>query len=346
MEISKKVSIIGSCVCRDTFKDDNGNYSFFTDIRFTSPISMLSKPVPQIKADFIHLKRKAMDVNGNWFKKTLLNDINKTTIDALKAKHGDYLIMDMAEARMNLATIHWPNLESTLTVTNSGLFRKHYRFNLSKNIMKNTKLEITRVSLLSDEYWDQIIRQYAEVIHSLFQESNIILIKNMPASYYLDENGCLHHYETPSHCTEIFECNILLPKLYDMFLKYCPNVNVIEIPKFAIGDANHIWKTNPFHFTKRYYDYLLDCVNAIIDKEKSKLGDIFAKYSELFYSDFEQGVKNQIDSFYSGVENRIDYKEIIDQIEEFKPLGRKKRGLMLLAASKKDFVKNIKRLKN
>lgn len=341
--MKKTISVIGSCVCRDLFMGDKENFEYLTDVRFSSPISMLSEPVDFIHADFEHLSKKAMDVNGNWFKKTLINDINKTTFKALEERHGDYLIMDMAEARMNLATISWPCHKDKLVVSNSGLFRKHYRFNLSKNIMKNTKLEITQVLSLSDEYWDKIIKQYAEKILSLFKEDHIILIKNMPTSYYLDETGCLKHYETPSHCTEIFECSILLPKLYNMFLKYCPHVNVIEIPNFAIGDANHIWKTNPFHFTKTYYQYLLESVNAVLDNNKSQLNNIYKKYSELFVHDYQTGMNNQIKKFYSSSNEQINYKEIIEQIEEFKPLGRKKRMLMLLACSKKDFLRSIKK---
>ena len=343
--MKETVSIIGSCVCRDLFMGDDKNYEYLTDIRFSSPISMLEQPVDFIRADIDCLRKKAMDVNGNWFKKTLINDINKTAFEALSLKHGKYLIMDMAEARMNLATIHWRDHNETLTVSNSGLFRKHYRFNLSKNIMKNTRIDITEAVYLSDDYWDQIMKRYANKILALFEEKNIILIKNMPASYYLDDDRCLKHFSTPSHCTEIFECNILLPKLYDLFLKYCPNINVIEIPKLAIGDSKHIWKTNPFHFTNRYYDYLQKCVNAIINHHKNILPSLYNEYSELFKNDYNTGINNQIKSFYSTAKEKVDFKEIINNVEELTSLGRKKKLLILLACSKKDFVANIKNIK-
>lgn len=343
--MKKTVSVIGSCVCRDLFMGDKENFEYRTDIRFSSPISMLAKPVDFIHIDFEHLTKKAMDVNGNWFKKTLINDINKTAFEALQEKHGDYLIVDMVEARMNLATIHWPNQDNSLIVSNSGLFRKHYRYNLSKNIMKGTNLEITRVASLSDEYWERIIKEYSQKILSLFKESNIIMIRNMPASYYLDQNRCLKHYTAPSHCSEIFECQLLLPKLYDYFLKYCPNINVIDIPKFAIGDSNHIWKTNPFHFTNRYYEYLYKCVNAILEGNKSDLSALYNNYEKLFYEDYVAGMNSQINSFYSSTTTKINYNEIIEEIEEFKPLGRKKRLMMLLACSKKDFFKTLKNIR-
>lgn len=340
--MKKSVSIIGSCVCRDLFMGNKEKYEYLTDIRFSSPISMLAKPLNFINADFKHLKKRAMDVNGNWFKKTLLNDINKTAFSSLEEKHGEYLITDLVEARMNIATIRWTNREEQLVLTNSGLFRKHYRFNLCKNIMKNTSIEVTRVFSLSIDYWDKIIKEYTDKILSLFKETNIILIKNMPASYYVDGIGCLQHFKTSSHCSEIFECNLLLPKLYDIFLKYCPNVNVIEIPKLAIGDANHIWKTNPFHFTKNYYTYLQNCVDAILNNQKQELTKLYDKYSTIFDNDFKEAMIKQIDNYYSADINGISYKEIIDGIEEFAEIGRRKKIHILFACSKKDFFKHAK----
>ena len=82
-----KLSVIGSCACRDFFEYDNDQYEFHTDIRFCSPISLLAEPLDGIKVDFSDMTRKAMDVNGNWYKKTIINDINKTALSSLKENH-------------------------------------------------------------------------------------------------------------------------------------------------------------------------------------------------------------------------------------------------------------------
>jgi|GEM_PF-3469007 len=339
----KKVSVIGSCVCRDLFMNDEGNFEFHTDIRFSSPISMLAEPVKSIAVSFDHLKNKAMDVNGNWFKKTLINDINKTAFDALKENHGEYLIMDLAEARMNIATITFANTNEKLLVTNSGLFRKHYRYNLSKNIFKNSKIEINKVYALDDSYWMQIIKDYSKKLLEIFKEENIILVKTMPAIYYVNQNGCLEHFSTPSHCSEIFECSILLPKLYDYFIQCCPKAKVIEIPNNFVGDSNHKWKTNPFHYTSTCYSYLLDCVKEIAINEKyNQLNKVFSKYQPILENEFKMASEKTIESFYGNISNQINYKEVIDSVEEFQQLGRKKRMRILHATNKKDFYKHWK----
>ena len=339
----KKVSVIGSCVCRDLFMNDEGNFEFHTDIRFSSPISVLAKPIESIKVDFDHLKNKAMDVNGNWFKKTLVNDINKTAFNALKERHGEYLVTDLAEARMNIATISFPNISEKLQVTNSGLFRKHYRFNLSKNIFKNVKIDITKVYSLDDDYWKMIIADYSKKLLEIFKEENIILIKTMPTDHYIDHNGCLNHFSTLSHCSEIFECSILLPKLYDYFIQCCPKAKVIEIPNYFVGDANHKWKTNPFHYTNTCYTYLLECIKEIILNDNSKgLNALFSKYKSILSDEYKQASIKTIESYYKNQSNDINYKEVIDSIEEFQSLGRKKKMHILHSTSKKDFYKHWK----
>ena len=341
----KKISVIGSCVCRDLFMNDDGNFEFHTDIRFSSPISMLAEPVKSIAVNFDHLKNKAMDVNGNWFKKTLINDINKTAFDALKENHGEYLIMDLVEARMQIAEIRRYDIERPLLVTNSGVFKKHYKYNLQNNIFKDCSIKILNPIDIDRDAWNQTINEYVKKIVSLFNKKKIILIKNMPAKYYIDQNGCLQHFSSPSHCSEIFESEFLLPKLYNIFLECCPNVKVIEIPNYAIGDSNHKWKTNPYHFTQSYYSYLLESVKSIILKnDYESVNHIYEKYSLIFEQEYWEAAKKTIQKSIASQEQTISYKDLINSIEEFSSIGRIRRAKILFACSKKEFFKYLLKL--
>ncbi len=341
----KMVTVVGSCVCRDLFMDDEGNFEFCTDVRFSSPISMLANPVKSIVINFDNLNNKAMDVNGNWFKKTLINDINKTTFEALNERHGEYLITDLVEARMQIAEIMHPNELAPLVITNSGVFKKHYRYNLQKNILKDCSIKIINPSDIDESTWENTINTYIDRLLCLFDERKIILIKNMPAKYYVNQNGCLEHFSSPSHCSEIFESEYLLPKLYDMFLKRCSNAIVIEIPKYALGDSGHKWKTNPYHFTKNYYSYLLDCVKAItLKNDYHSLNDIYKKYSTIFEHDYWMAAKKTIKNTASAEEQPASYKDIINSVEEFSNIGRLKRAKILFACSKKEFFKYLFKL--
>jgi hypothetical protein len=138
----KEISIIGCCVCRDLFESDTENFSFNTDIRFSSPISMLSDPADFAQADFSHFTKDVPTVGGDWYKKNLIHDINKTAFSALEEKHGEYLVLDFAEARISLANIKWPGTSHNLLLTNSVSFRAHYHASLKNNVFKNTEIDI------------------------------------------------------------------------------------------------------------------------------------------------------------------------------------------------------------
>ena len=338
----KSISIIGCCVCRDLFMNDE-TFTFHTDIRFSSPISLLAQPVDFIKADFADFKKKAMDVNGNWFKKTLINDINKTAFDALKERHGKYLVIDFTEARMAIVKFSWPNKNDHLLVSYSGAFRKQYSANLKNNVFKGATFEILPPLSFDDSFWENTIKTYAQKLLEIFEEENIILIEDMPAQYYVGQKGELQKFTIAPHFQDYLECNLLSPKLNAMFKKVCPKAKVIQGLEYALGSSNHKWGTNPFHFTDTTYSYLLESVKAAIDHHEGDLDKIHQKYSLLSKQEYEAAMMKTIQGYYSN-QHDINYLDVINSVEEFKNLGRKKKAWILFGLSKKHFFKNIKKL--
>lgn len=339
-----EVSVIGSCVARDLFEKDNGeNFSFHTDIRFQSPISMLAKPVEFMKADFNNFVKKVPTVDGNWYKKNLINDINKTSFVALTEKHGEYLILDLGESRISLAELSWQNREEKLLVSNSVSFRAHYSASLNRNIFKRTSIKNINPLEYSDDYWKQTIKDFANKLLDIFKEEKIILIKTKPAKYFVDKNGFVHPYYSKNHFESIMLCDILLDKLYDYFVEACPKCKVVEIPEYALGYQGHKWGNHPFHFTELLYDYLLKCVLSIVkENDVSKLEILYAEYEELFKKDYYEA------RLKTGSEQKAEKYEIVDllsEYEEFNHLGKKKQAMIVFALGKKHFLRNIKAIK-
>ena len=337
----KELTVIGSCVCRDLFEKDNGiNYSFKTDIRFTSPISMLSKPVNYIHADQNLFQKKVDVVSGNWYKKNLINDINKTAFDALKEKRGEYLIIDLAESRLPLANIRWKNRTESLLVRNSVSFRGHYKTNLSKNIFKGTTFEVINPLMYDDDLWKVTIENYVNKLKEFFEEDKIILIKTKPAKYYIDTKGLFHPYSTANHFNEILLCDLLLDKLNSFFVEFCPKCCVIDFPNDALGLQNHKWGNHPFHFTNLYYEYLLCCVNEIVlNKNPSGLGQIRNIFNSKFLIEREKSIFKSASTNTTSYD--IDYVELLNRYEEFDMLGKKKKLAILFALDKKHFFKHF-----
>lgn len=338
----KEITVIGSCVCRDLFEEDNGkNYSFQTDIRFSSPISMLSEPVDFVLAQQDNFGKKVDIVGTNWYKKNLINDINKKAFDALEKKHGEYLILDLAESRLPLANLHWKKNDKTLLVTNSVSFRGHYKINLSKNIFKGTTFDVISPLHFSDFFWEKTIKEFANRLKKIFKEEKIILIRTKPARHYVDTKGFLHPYSSPNHFNEILLCDLLLDKLNVFFLKYCSNCQVIDFPSDAIGYQAHKWGNHPFHFTSVYYEYLLNCVNNIIlNGNRHSLKMIKSIFEKRFSVEREKYILNNAKSYE--LTNDIDYIELLNRYEEFCLLGKKKKIEILFALDKKHLLKHLK----
>ena len=337
------VSVIGSCACRDFLEFGQSDFEVKTDIRFSSPISLVSKPLNNLNLTFDDLKKATFDVNGKWFKRTLINDINKTAFSSLKNKHGKYLLIDFCEARMNIAIIRKKGSCEEIYITHSGLFKKYYSTNLKNGALSGYELEIINPLSFSDNFWNSIMDQYVAYILSLFDEQNIILIENKPAHFYIDQNGKLESFKTDFHLNEIYLCELITQKLNNMFLSRCPAVRRIRIPDNPVGDSCHKWKTHPLHFNKLYYDYLLECLDSIAIKNNNDLTNIFNKYSILFNDILFKAKKDTVLSLKES--SSIDFVDVINCVEEFASIGRKKKALILFACSKKHFFKNLKRLK-
>ena len=337
----KRISVIGSCPCRDLFEGAE-EFSFFTDIRFVSIISMMSGAV-DTKITIEDLSKKAGIFNGNWYKKNIVNDFNKAVFASLNEKHGDYLVIDLAESRLPLVDIEFDNGQK-LTLTYSTSFKSHYSANLKNTKLKGAKLSFRSAMDITDEEWKDSIKRMVIEIKKLFKEENIILIENMPTNFYRDNADGLRPYVTAFHRSNIDICELLLPKLYQMFKEECPKCQVIKMPQNTLGLQKHKWGNHPFHFTNTYYDYLLECVRSITSS-KGDLENILKKHQEIIDNEYNEAKLQSIKNYDSHKTADIDYLEVINGEETLNGLGRRKKAGILFAVDKKHFFKNLKKLK-
>lgn len=336
------VSVIGSCPCRDLFEGAE-EFTFHTDIRFVSVISMMGNSVVT-KICIDDLSKKAGIFNGNWYKKNLVNDFNKCVFESLAEMHGDYLVVDLAESRLPLVDFEFDDGQK-LTLTYSTCFKNHYLANLQNSKLKGARMSFRNPIDIPYERWEDSIKRMAVEIKKIFDEERIILIENMPANYYVDNAGCLRPYVTNFHRSNIDICELLLPKLYQMFKKECPKCKVIKMPKNTLGLQKHKWGNHPFHFTNSYYAYLLECVR-FITSSNGDLDGILQKHQTIIDKEYNEAKLKSIKNFDSHKTAEIDYLEVINGEETLNALGRRKKARILFAVDKKHFFKNLKKLKN
>jgi len=280
-----KFSVIGSCISRDLFPMEDPEYTFHTDIRYTSPYTLVSAPVPaerRISAE--DLKNDVPEFSTNWYRKNLVNDVNKAVFDALAERHGDYLIVDLADVRIPINEVTFPGDEGKYYISDSLPFKAHYKGNLAEGKFEGAELRQLNPREIPLSEWEAALERYAKRIAEVFDYSKVILIKNVCVSEYLDKSGALAKFTDGLFLDMIYTSNQLLPSLYEKFERLMPGCAVIDIPLCAVADDRNKWGKHPLHMTGEYYRYLLECINAITAGRRERLPEIYERYSVLFRS--------------------------------------------------------------
>ena len=281
-----KFSVIGSCISRDLFPVNSPDYTFHTDIRFTSPYTLVSEPVPQqYRITHDDLSEGAGEYGGNWYRKNLWNDINKTVFEALHERHGDYLVVDLADVRIPIAKIRFPGEDKDYFVSNSLPFMAQYEASLKNNKLSDAEITVISPRDIPITEWTAALEAYAKKIGEIFDYEKVILIKNICVSDYISASGTIERFTNYEHLDLIYTSGMLLDTLYEKFEAMMPGCNVIDIPVFALADEKNERGTHPLHMTKSYYSYLLESINAITAGKASELDEIYARYLSIFKSE-------------------------------------------------------------
>ena len=338
----KTISIIGSCACRDFFEFNKNDFEIMTDVRFSSPISIVSNPLSNICISMTDFTKDIKSISGNWYKKTVINDFNKTIFSALRSRHGEYLVLDLAESRIPLAKITDKVSSENTIITFSTAFRKHYYASLKRKPLNSISIESISPLSIRREEWLFALKKFVDQILKIFDPSKIIIIENMPATEYIDSNLCVTPYATEFHLAEIKLCSVILPFLYRELEILLPKSFVIKIPNKFLGDCNHKWGTHPFHFQESYYRYLFECAENVVLKKGNELNLIYSRYEKMFLNEYEKASLNRINLFYNRIPNKTCYANIIASSEELFQIGKRRTFKLLWVLSKKEAIKYLK----
>ncbi|MBO5213135.1 MAG: LicD family protein [Clostridia bacterium] len=278
-----RFSVIGSCISRDLFPIGNDNYTFHTDIRFTSPFTLVSEPItPERRVDHEDMSDPVPTYYTEWYKKNICNDINKTVFDALKERHGDYLIVDLADIRIPISKITFNGVDEPLYVSDSLPFRAQYEGNLKRNKLSGARIEKINPRDIALEDWYTALEKYAKRIKEIFPYERVILLKNECVPEYMALDGTIKPFTDNEHLDMIYTSNTLSKPLYKKFEELMPGCNVINIPLGALSSEANKWGKHPLHMDKQYYAYLLDCIDAITEQKSYKLLGLYERYAEIF----------------------------------------------------------------
>ncbi|PFN04201.1 DUF6270 domain-containing protein [Bacillus cereus] len=219
------IDILGSCVTRDAFKYDEENiFKINQYYARSSLISIYSKPVNVTLND--------INLESNFQKRMVYNDLTSAFRKYIKNKTGDYLLIDFIDERM-----------SVLKSGDSYVTRSREFIN-SKSNLKGTLL--TGSEKLNK--WKQSALVFSEEISKCFNVDKIILHKALWKEQYITKDGDIKTFEDKT----IAEHNELLMQYYSFIEENLKGIKTIQLDDFHASEA-HIWSLAPYHYQDEYY---------------------------------------------------------------------------------------------
>jgi hypothetical protein len=255
----KKISIIGSCVTRDSIEVIKNKIDLKSYISRSSIISLVSKP-PKFKIS----ENDISDINVSKFeKRMIINDINKTSLEEVLEVGCEYLIFDFIDERFDLY-----NHKDIFITKNAYLADSDFELKyLADYKVISRRLEAT--NLLFEK---SLLKLKSKLFKKSFftKKTNnfkIILNKCYWADKILDENTKkLNAYEI-SVLKNINNYNRILEIYYSKFLKIFEGCFVIN-PNHSLiySSPNNKWGVDYFHFSEDYYQDIGNKILQIIEK--------------------------------------------------------------------------------
>lgn len=289
--MGKTINIWGCCIARDIFSITNDT-EFDVDkyITFSSPVSCTRK-----KLNFLeNLDCSTFDLPPS-VKRSVEFDLKKNGIEYLNQSDAEWMLIDIADARLNLVEAIIKN-EPILIGTKSAYWSKAEKNVLShiKTFDPFSKLNYIFPWALKDEELHAAIVKFANMIKAKYSQNKIIFNQVRMIPYYVSESGNLKTY---NKYILIDERNKIIDKCTRWILEEIPECHVIEMPNEVMGKYNHKWGLSPLHYVDEYYYYALEAVKIIVSEnadEKELLKNLKEKYDKYFLELFIGSAKDMI----------------------------------------------------
>lgn len=302
-----KIDILGSCVCRDIFRDvDDRKYDICRRIGNIPITSLYEEQVPIKKND---IESSALTA----FEKQMLKlQLSRKAVDLLKRSEATVLIMDFADELMERWKI---NDTYILAVPNKKeKIREILPTTYQEKIYKYSPMEMDLQ--IVEENIKNFVRDITqnEKNPEGFKEENIIVIESYCAPDILANDANLHSHKKEYN---VKACNDWLKHLYSIFYKYCPHCKVIKLPEFTHSSENHIRGVHPLHYMQNTYDYFLKAIDVLC--KYSKVNTLENLYKE-------ESLKNRLETRAArsgGVYQIYGLLERIEKLEKYINAQRK-----------------------
>jgi hypothetical protein len=212
------------------------------------------------RQSFVGLADGPLEAEESWFpegsgwkRKIAVLDLNKQGLAKLFADRADWLIVDFIDERFDLLDVAGTRV-SDIKEIRSPAFLEHYGAHMAPQ---------RRLSAQTLEDWERGLEQFAEEVRSGYGAHRIVLHKARWARQMRGEDGSIVEFPDDVR-VRIVQFNNLLDRYFEMFVNALPEAKVVEVdPAQVFADPDHRWSREPFHYTRDYYQAIVDQIRAL-----------------------------------------------------------------------------------
>lgn len=249
-----KVNVYGSCIARDIF-------------RYTFPNRyQVVKNIERIPISCLYQEPLPFPMSPNNYEERMFSSlINQDVLQQIKESNAQYLIIDLAEERLDRFEITYN--DKTFMLPNWTKV-KHLYEKLENDKTFKIARKVSPFDIGKEVYEKKFKRFAQEILKSEknpngFPAEKIIILEAYYAEKIIDNNGRLRNY---NYNYDITKYNQFWKQLYSLLNKFLPGCNVIKLPLYTYASENHMWGPSPLHYTEGTYLYFAKVMDHITNK--------------------------------------------------------------------------------
>lgn len=245
-----KINILGTCVIRDTFREqgDRG-CSIKRFVQSVSPYAAVTGG--GVVANEDELERQiAEGKTSNFNKRNLLLDINKKAFDFVREEQADWLLIDMACCRYDLYYFR----EQDAYTSKTGVLDEIY----SSDVL--AEHELIDTDTIADDILYALLDRYIEKLKETQSPDKMVLFEIKAGDMMLNKDGKISNFDIE----RAKRYNRRMDKAFRYVRGRLDGCHVIEFPDEVLLDEGHIWGKANLHYTKDYYQYAYEAFQIIM----------------------------------------------------------------------------------
>lgn len=289
-----KIAVIGSCVGGDiVVKAKEKGWSLGENFVSFSPCAIINGA-----DNNIILPDEVFENETIAERKRIKVDFEGGILNRVIESQSDYVLVDFSDFRIAEKIYEFENgrkISVTQRNINESTIRKIEHEIEQQLSSKIKKIKVINYNERTEEEKRKYIKQYYDLLNEKIGKDKVIYFSIKLANQYIDGNEIKH---TPNFRIT-GNTNKTICQIYDIFKEFD---YFLEAPTNIIGDISCL---NPFeyHFSKPYYDYMIDCIewfiackNADLDYFKEKKEICEEKLHTLYNTVFCNQILNKIAS--------------------------------------------------